>query len=692
MVQSIIALVGPMLAALRMLSTFDIDSAKLIRTLNSFGDLIFHLGRIFAVAGWKLVIENRDMAKKMGEAMGPVVNAVVQAIEAFQLLGDAVFPTDLVGKITALVDHIAYVAKEFAELAKGMTEELSAEMQNFNAAAASVMSLIAVTIEGMTALAEVDFGPIVQGMRLSEQIKTFTRIVRSTMLSFLEAALLLSTDMSTQVGAFADAAGKVFAIIETALAAVKLLSKADFSKIVGGLRLAEQIRVFRNIVRTMVTAFAAAAGDMTSELSGAIGDFASAASAVFALVEDAIAAAKLLSEADFGSIVDGSHLADQIALFKGIIQQLVTAFAEAAGDMSVELMAEVKAFAEAVGAVLGVIGPAVDALASMGEFVKIDQLQSKLDAFFADFWQMVVMVAASIHLIAWKIGLYNPDIAADYLSISEGINAIIGVIKPAVDALGSMAEYVKIDELQGKLDTFFADFWQMTVMVAAAINLIAWKVGLYNPDILADLTSISGGINSILGVIGPAVTALGNITEYVKITDLKTKLNAFFVDFLEMAVTLVTKLNEIARLVTEDDVTVAANFASSVNAIFNSVIASFESLNNLVNTNIPGGLQQILNDAIDILRASIPAAALAGYDFGMAWISGIREALGTLSLGLGNGPQSLSFAGAAANAGGAGGLTTNLNVGGLTFNTTISNQMDEDEFHFRVIETIRGLV
>jgi len=92
------------------------------------------------------------------------------------------------------------------------------------------------------------------------------------------------------------------------------------------------------------------------------------------------------------------------------------------------------------------------------------------------------------------------------------------------------------------------------------------------------------------------------------------------------------------------------------------------------------------------LRASIPAAALAGYDFGMAWIGGIREALGTLSLGMGNGPQSLSFAGAAANTAGAGGLTTNLNVGGLTFNTTISNQMDEDEFHFRVIETIRGLV
>jgi len=230
------------------------------------------------------------------------------------------------------------------------------------------------------------------------------------------------------------------------------------------------------------------------------------------------------------------------------------------------------------------------------------------------------------------------------------------------------------------------------VMVAAAINLIAWKVGLYNPDILADLTSISGGINSILGVIGPAVTALGNITEYVKIEDLKTKLDNFFVNFSDMAVTLVTKLNEIAKLVTEDDVTVAANFASSVNAIFNSVIASFESLNNLVNTDIPGGLQQILNDAIDILRASIPAAALAGYDFGMAWISGIREALGTLSLGVGNEQQSLSFAGAAANAGGAGGLTTNLNVGGLTFNTTISNQMDEDEFHFRVIETIRSLV
>ena len=39
-----------------------------------------------------------------------------------------------------------------------------------------------------------------------------------------------------------------------------------------------------------------------------------------------------------------------------------------------------------------------------------------------------------------------------------------------------------------------------------------------------------------------------------------------------------------------------------------------------------------------------------------------------------------------------GGLTTNVNMGGITFNTEISNQMTEDEFTFKVIEVIRGLV
>jgi hypothetical protein len=155
---------------------------------------------------------------------------------------------------------------------------------------------------------------------------------------------------------------------------------------------------------------------------------------------------------------------------------------------------------------------------------------------------------------------------------------------------------------------------------------------------------------------------------------------------------LVARLNEIAGLVGEVEIETASNFATSVAAILGNVMDAFRTLGEMANTDMPGGLKSILTDMVSVLKSAIPDAALAGYDFGTAWINGVREALGAFTLETGLGGTGGGLAVATAGVATAGGLTTNLNVGGLTFNTTISNQMDEEEFHFRVVETIRSLV
>jgi hypothetical protein len=574
----------------------------------------------------------------------------------------------------------------FAVAASELAEGAAPQIISYTEAASTVFDLVEKAIEAMRFLTGVNVKEILgEGTHLHAQIIFLRNVVLTTMREFSIAAIEMSTDMSATVVAYIEAASAVFGLVEEAIEAMRFLTGVDISAILGeGVHLHRQILFLRNVVLTTMREFSVAAREMRTSGTEAIIRYIDAARAVFGLVEEAIATITILAEYSFVA-----ELTPKIEAFKSDFLAVAGMLLDAVGGLAEDvegLLVPATDLSESIQALLGVVQPAVDALAGISDYVRIDNLWVKLIEFGEGFLFIVATLNRKLYEIDQGIG--SETLAAS-AGIAESINTVIGVMQPAIDALASLREFVRIDNLWVKLIEFGNDFLLLVGMLNRKLYEIDQGIGT---EVLAISAEIATSINSVISVIGPAIEALAGIGEFVKIDNLIVKLSEFTSQLSEAIggeSGLVVKLNEIAGLVGDTEVETASNFATSINAILDSVMGIFRALGDMANADMPGGLKNILADMIAVLRSAIPDAGAAGYDFGMAWINGVREALGALQLDMSGGP---GLAGAAAGAATSGGLTTNLNLGGLTFHTTITNQMDEEEFHFRVIESIRSLV
>jgi hypothetical protein len=398
---------------------------------------------------------------------------------------------------------------------------------------------------------------------------------------------------------------------------------------------------------------------MRTDGINAVQEYIGAARDVFGIIEEALTAIGLIAE-----YTGFAELLPKIELFRSDLMDVATELINAIGGMSLDMQEMLRtsgSLAENVTSVLSVIAPALEALASISDYVRLDNLW----VLMLEFGESLLQLMYGLNRSMGEINLYiGAEILKTSAEISDSINSVLGVIQPALEALAGLREFVRFDDLWVKLIEFGQELLYLVYGLNRSLGEVNKYIGL---EVLKTAAEIATNVTTVIGVVGPALEALGNIGEFVKVENMNAKLTEFM-DQLSDAIGgeqgLVARLNEIAGLVGEVE----------------------------MNTDMPGGLKSILTDMVSVLKSAIPDAALAGYDFGTAWINGVREALGAFTLETGLGGTGGGLAVATAGVATAGGLTTNLNVGGLTFNTTISNQMDEEEFHFRVVETIRSLV
>ena len=352
------------------------------------------------------------------------------------------------------------------------------------------------------------------------------------------------------------------------------------------MHLANQIRIFRNITKTIMREFAEAAGEMESELTDAIDRFVTAASGIFGMVEQAIEAIGQLSAADFGNILDIIKLLNNIETFKTIIGELVKAFADVAKDIETELLTKVTDFANATGAIVGVIGPAVEAFASLSEFVRVDDLLNGVNAFGDD---LLTVVNALGHKL-YEIALFLAGVEVQVIGAATSVTAIVGIIGPAVEAFASLSKFVRVDDLLNGVNAFGDDL----MVVINALGHKLYEISLFLAGVEVQVIGAATSVTSIIGIIRPTVEAFASLATMEDMPELKSKVTAFTAQLVSIVETLVNGLIDMPT--TKDEVDIANNFASSITAILNSVLDILTSLDNLVNANIPGGLQQILKD------------------------------------------------------------------------------------------------
>ena len=683
------ASVRPAISAFNAIAAFKADPNTLAR-IDEWADLVFLITRRITWMAFQFGPGAIDLGVKLTQIMDDLVNTVLASIEAFSVLGEFEMPTNIVPQLDKLLAIIVTMVIKFQDVATITTKALFAAMEAMVAAVGDVVGLIVPLVEGMTALSDTDFGPIVKGDHLAKQITILRNIIRTIMRKFAEATDEISEGLSNAVSALADAAGKVVDLLKPAIENMTFLSDTDFGPILKeGYHLHDQIEIIRNIVRTTMRLFAEAADEMSTEGMAAVSSYAAAAGDVFGLIAETLEAIGLIA-----GYIRPLDLRDRLIEFGedfiAVTNELITALSDI-GENLTNSVETTQAMADSITAMLSIVAPAIEALSSFVDFVHIDDAKGKFKAFEQDLTDLFDQLAIAFWLIDRKI--FN--IKGIVVDLAEKINAMISIVVPAIAALAALAEFTQIDNVKEKSAAFRED---MEVLFDELGELF-WLIDRKIFNIKGIVVDLAEKINAMIGVIIPAINALEALGD-LEIEDVKKEVTHLFQQ-IELII------DEVVRLfgVDPEIVTNAALFSESMATVLSSVLSAVTSMNALLQENVPDGLVGILEQLQNILLAIVIPVYDIGLKIGESFMKGITDGItagfdalnnviDTLMAAIGGSGVggTLGGVGDRATMGATGGMTTNLNMGGLTFNTTIQDQMTQDEFEFRVVEVIRGLV
>jgi hypothetical protein len=420
------------------------------------------------------------------------------------------------------------------------------------------------------------------------------------MREFAEAAIEMDGVFTEAIGAYATAAGAVFEMIEGVVVGIAFLSDFDFGTVLGdGYHLRDQIILLRNIVRTTMREFGAAASEISSELIGHLQDYIAAVEIVFGMVEEVISTITLT--ADYPGISD---LLPKLESFRSdlltVATVLIDALKELATDLG-DLITEAGAVSEAVIAVLGVLGPAFDALAGFADFVGIDNVEQKMTEFAEGFLHIVDQMLRYLVLISGVFGGHDEQWGWIWVAsrIADQVNSVLSVFRPAFDALAGLRDYVGLDNVAAKLEEFARDFLHVVDQMIRYLVLISGVFGGHEGEEgwIGVASAIAEKVNTVISVIVPAIEALRALGE-TEIANVEGKISALMAE----VVIILEKLGEVFVNLDPNLVDLSLEFATNLATALDQVRAAMSHMNALLTEDTPEGVQGVLQQLLDIRR------------------------------------------------------------------------------------------
>jgi hypothetical protein len=496
------------------------------------------------------------------------------------------------------------MVREFAEAALGLAF-MSEAVEAFTEAAEGIIGLVEEGLKATALLAGFNFGAAVQGWHLRDQIVIFRKIAETMVREFAEAALGLAF-MSEAVEAFTEAAEGVIGLVEEGLRAVVLLAGFNFGAAVQGWHLRDQIVIFRNIVRTMVREFAEAAGEFGS-MAESVSAFTEAAEGVIGLVEDGLKAAVALSEIDFGAVVQGWHLRDQIETFRNIIRTLIREFAEAATEFG-SMAESVEAFADAADAVLGLVVDGIEAIQALSEtdfgaLVQGWHLAGQIETFRNIIRTLIREFAEA----ATEFG----SMATSVEAMADAAGAVVDLVGPAIEAIGLLANYEAVAGIRVAATAFSLQL--AAVLTAFSEAFAAAANGA--EEAMSEAANFAETAGDILDVVAPGIEALGVIATYEAVAGIRVAATAFALQLVAVVMAL-TDAFEQAGILANEAVIEAGEMSGALEDIVSVVEPAVEAVVALVGYNTVGGLQtnvrQFAADLVVVIQTLVDGLKQAG--------------------------------------------------------------------------------
>ncbi len=210
-----------------------------------------------------------------------------------------------------------------------------------------------------------------------------------------------------------------------------------------------------------------------------------------------------IKEYDLPDMVDW---ANQLVL---ISQTIIEVLQDLAEEFSSEGLIDARIWGESVGAILNLIEDAVDAMKELTEY----QTTKTLAADMKNLADRIIEILPELMRV---VEVYKTEGKKTAEEFAEQLGKVLGIIKPAIEALGALAEYEPLTGLQAK--------WQN---VQYHLNLILGDIK-YLADIweekgLKDVAEFAGYVVDILKIIEASINALNALEKYKPLRDLQSK-------------------------------------------------------------------------------------------------------------------------------------------------------------------------
>lgn len=203
--------------------------------------------------------------------------------------------------------------------------------------------------------------------------------------------------------------------------------------------------------------------------------------------------------------------------------------------------------ASAIQTIVGVIIPAIEALKALGEYVAQADLPERVKLFIDDLNQAIKIMV--------EVGSKWGEELQQALDTAPIVRIVAEAIKPAVDAVLALAEYVPTGTIAAKIEAFIDDLNQAIMAIV--------EVGGKWAEELEQALETAPAITAVANAIKPAVDALVALGNYTAAKDLKGIWLQFQAD-LQM---VIRWMIGIAKLFDVEGVEAAVAFSASAGKV-----------------------------------------------------------------------------------------------------------------------------
>jgi hypothetical protein len=334
--------------------------------------------------------------------------------------------------------------------------------------------------------------------------------------------------------------------IGSVIDAAKNLARSAYDAAMGALKSHSPSRLFAQVGDTVPQGFTV----------GVLREGPKAVNAVSGVMQSVIGAATKVAQAGAKSLAGTGAPASAGDMLAGL-NDFVTEFLATAQSFNMKAVRGAQGFADTVGKILAVIGPAVDALGSLRNIAA--PAHEDVDTFGA----ALAYVLGEMIVTTYSFGKKSIAAAATF---AESVGKILAPISTAVDAFAKLGDLVT--PTHGTVNAFRAALqYVLGEMIVTTYS--------FGPKSIAAAAVFAESVGKIMGVIGPAIDA------FAKLPDLVVPSHEAINQFGRV-LTLVTRMMEIvAARFQADSVKAAAVFAESAGKIVAIIGPGVDSLSKL---------------------------------------------------------------------------------------------------------------